>query len=76
MPLPIRVGQAYVDGKGNVVAIVAQHPWRPELLVGCLVTGEVKRYGVNDGVCHTFHGRYSEKHHLISHVNDKKKPTL
>jgi hypothetical protein len=47
--MKIEVGQAYKDGNGKVVAMVAQHPWFPNILIGALPDGSVRKYRVDTG---------------------------
>jgi hypothetical protein len=42
--MQLEVGQAYRDGNGNTVAIVAQHPWDAECFIGCLPNGTFRQY--------------------------------
>lgn len=48
--MKIEVGQAYKDGNGQIVAMVAQHPWFPNIIIGALVDGTVRKYDCRTGM--------------------------
>jgi hypothetical protein len=47
--MKIEVGQVYKDGNGNVIAMVARHPWRPNVIIGALVDGTIRKYDAETG---------------------------